>query len=111
MKLEPFNNPIIPDDKLLDYCLNPSHPDGKHKARVFKSALNIDQTNFEVLKIAIIRKIKNVDVNLLEQNDFGSLYYADLSITNENLSAMVRTCWIIKIDENFPRLTSCFVIK
>ncbi len=111
MKLDSFNNPFISDDKLLEYCLNPSHPDGKHKARVFKSALNIDQTNFEILKSAIIRKIKNVDVNLLEQNEFGNLYYADLGITNDNLSALVRTCWIIKMDEKFPRLTSCFVIK
>lgn len=111
MKLNSFNHPYIPDDKLLDYCLNPSHPDGKHKARVFKSALNINQTNFELLKTSIIREIKNVNVNLLEQNDFGSLYYADLIITNDKLSAIVRTCWIIKIDEDFPRLTSCFVIR
>jgi hypothetical protein len=111
VKLDFFNNPLIPDDKLLDYCLNPLHPDGKHKARVFKSILNIDQTNFKILKSAIIRKIKNVDVNLLEQNEFGSLYFADMKITNDQLSAVVRTCWIIKIDESFPRLTSCFVIK
>jgi hypothetical protein len=58
VKLDSFNKPFISDNKLLDYCLNTSHPDGKHKAKVFKSALNIDQTNFEILKGAIIRKIK-----------------------------------------------------
>jgi len=34
VKLDSFNETFIPDDKLLDYCLNPNHPDGKHKARV-----------------------------------------------------------------------------
>jgi len=61
--------------------------------------------------MAIIRKVKNVNVNLLEQNDFGSLYYADLIITNDHLSAIVRTCWIINIGESLPRLTTCFVIS
>jgi hypothetical protein len=31
--------------KLTDYCLNLEHLDGRHKARVFKSALNIDLDN------------------------------------------------------------------
>jgi hypothetical protein len=111
VKLSSFNKPYISDDKLLDYCLNPLHPDGKHKARVFKAALEIDQSNFDILKNEIIRKIANVDVNLLDQNEFGSLYFADIKIVNGKWSAVVRTCWIIKIEEDFPRLTSCFVIK
>lgn len=32
---------IVPIEKLTNYCLNSEHPYGKHKARVFKSALNL----------------------------------------------------------------------
>lgn len=32
---------IIDRKKLSDYCLNLEHPDGQHKARVFKTALGI----------------------------------------------------------------------
>ena len=32
---------IVHIEKLADYCLNPEHPSGKHKARVFKSVLNL----------------------------------------------------------------------
>ena len=28
---------VVDPRKLRDYCLNPNHPRGKHKARVFRS--------------------------------------------------------------------------
>ncbi|WP_442939170.1 DUF6883 domain-containing protein [Nostoc sp.] len=36
--------------KLIGYCLNPEHPSGKHKARVFASILGITLENAEVLR-------------------------------------------------------------
>ena len=36
MKLPNGAKATIPEGKLEDYCLNPFHPDGKHKAKVFK---------------------------------------------------------------------------
>lgn len=30
---------LIDPNKLIDYALNPNHPEGKHKARVFETAL------------------------------------------------------------------------
>ncbi|WP_372726680.1 DUF6883 domain-containing protein [Nostoc sp. TCL26-01] len=29
---------IVEAEKIAGYCLNPEHPEGKHKARVFKSS-------------------------------------------------------------------------
>jgi hypothetical protein len=49
MKLQNGDRAIIPIGKLLGYCLNPNHPKGKHKARVFKSALGITADNAEPL--------------------------------------------------------------
>ena len=34
MNLPNGDRAIIPIEKLLDYCLNPEHSKGKHKARV-----------------------------------------------------------------------------
>src|SRR5947209_6568630 len=36
--------------KIEEYALNPVNDVGKHKARVFKSALGFDQSNWELLK-------------------------------------------------------------
>jgi len=40
----------IPDAKLRDYALNPQHPDGMHKARVFLSALGLSQDDWPGLR-------------------------------------------------------------
>ena len=42
---------IVNIDKLVGYCLNPEHSDGQHKARVFKSDLNIGIEDVELLKL------------------------------------------------------------
>jgi hypothetical protein len=43
MKLPNAEKAFIDNKKLLDYCLNPLHEEGKHKARVFQSALGIGE--------------------------------------------------------------------
>ncbi len=49
MKLPNGDKAEIPIEKLINYCLNPEHSSGKHKARVFKSRLGITQDNAELL--------------------------------------------------------------
>lgn len=39
MKLPNAENAVIDIAKLRDYSLNPNHPEGKHKARVFQAKL------------------------------------------------------------------------
>jgi hypothetical protein len=34
---------ILDIRKIEDYCLNPLHPRGRHKARVFREALNLQR--------------------------------------------------------------------
>jgi hypothetical protein len=36
--------------KLEDYCLNPGHPRGRHKARVFRDALGIGRSDASWLR-------------------------------------------------------------
>lgn len=45
MKLPNPEKTLIDDNKLIGYSLNPEHSDGQHKARVFKSALNLTINN------------------------------------------------------------------
>ena len=61
MKLPNPENAIVDRQKLAGYCLNPNHPDGKHKARVFKSALSLDINNADELGLALIEAAKNYD--------------------------------------------------
>jgi hypothetical protein len=110
MLLPNSENAFIDDRKLIDYCLSESHPIGKHKARVFMSALGFSLENFQDLKDGILNKILGNDATQTEINQYGTLYVVDLEIQNPPKKAIVRTSWIIKVHEDFPRLTSCYVI-
>jgi len=47
--------------KIEDYVLNPSHWEGRHKARVFESVLGITLDNQHVLREAILAAAMNSD--------------------------------------------------
>jgi hypothetical protein len=40
--------------KIEDYCLNPSHPRGRHKARVFREALDLQRSDAWWLRDALL---------------------------------------------------------
>ena len=50
MKLPNADQAVVDIAKLRDYCLNPLHPVGKHKARVFRSALGFTIDDAERLR-------------------------------------------------------------
>lgn len=110
MLLPNIENAYIDDRKLIDYCLSETHPIGKHKARVFMSALDFSLENFQDLKESILSEIFEKEAVITEINQYGTLYVVDIHVENPPKHAFVRTSWIVKVDENFPRLTSCYVI-
>jgi hypothetical protein len=50
------------------------------------------------------------DAQLGEKDDFGQRYVIDFALTAASGPVDVRSCWIIRRDEDVPRLTSCFVL-
>jgi hypothetical protein len=50
MKLPNGENAVVDIEKLIDYCRNPDHPRGKHKARVFESASGLTAQHAEFLR-------------------------------------------------------------
>ncbi|TAN47098.1 MAG: hypothetical protein EPN21_18625 [Methylococcaceae bacterium] len=101
---------IIDIAKLRDYCLNPLHPEGRHKARVFATALGIVRKDAEWLRTAILVAIQKAMVIYSENTPFGCRYTVDIELKRENTMVMVRTAWIIRIGEDVPRLVTCFVL-
>ncbi|RRA98894.1 DUF6883 domain-containing protein [Larkinella rosea] len=110
--LLPFAERAIADDsKFTDYCLNTEHPVGKHKARVFQSALGINLTNWEILKDTILDAVLLNPAVYQGKNSYGELYSVIFQMNYTNKDAIICSTWIIHEDENFPRLTSCYVIS
>jgi len=109
MKLPGGANAIVEISKLRDYCLDPHHPRGRHKARVFISALGLAQSGADFPRAALRDAAREVDAVPGEADQYGARYTVDFLITRGARKARVRSAWIILQGESAPRLTSCFV--
>ena len=112
MRLPNAENAVLDIAKLRDYCLNPNHPEGKHKARVFLAKLGIRQNNAEDLRNAILEGVLLAEAIEQAPSAFGRRFVVDLAVSRSEgvilATAIVRTAWIIREGEDFPRLTTCF---
>jgi len=93
--------------KLRDYCLNLTHETGKHKARVFASVLGIAEGDAEQLRAALLEAARSVDAITGEQDEYGQRYTLDFVMVGPAGRATVRSAWIVRAGEDFPRLTTC----
>ncbi|SKB11678.1 conserved hypothetical protein [Planktothrix sp. PCC 11201] len=110
MKLPNPENAIIDEQKLAGYSLNPNHSEGKHKARVFKSALNLTLDNLDELKNALLFAVKTYDAIPDKTNTYGQKYIIDFLLTRENKTAIIHSVWIIRNNEQIPRLVTCYIL-
>ncbi len=94
--------------KLRDYCLNPNHDDGKHKARLFSSILGMTTDDAEELRQIIFEVIKTHEAKLGRKDKYGQRYTIDFTLLWHGKSAMIRTGWIIENNSTIPRLTTCY---
>ncbi|HST21738.1 MAG TPA: hypothetical protein VLR90_11500 [Blastocatellia bacterium] len=114
-----YQNAIILREKLEGYALNPTHeaahpgvPSGKDKARVFKSALGFDQSNWELLEQQIRDELPYCEAVLLEEDQHGKRYNVTLPITGINGRTVdVKTGWIMKIGTDYPFLVTTYVVS
>jgi hypothetical protein len=106
-----YQEAVIKPDKLKKYSLDPTSDVGKHKARVFKSVLGFDQSNWELLSQSILNELPYYEAVFKEEDEHGKRYTVILAITGPNgVTADVLTGWIIEPDTNYPRLTTARVL-
>ncbi len=61
MRLPHADRAIIDIAKLRDYSLNPLHPEGKHKARVFAATMGLSVADAEKLQAMILTTISSAE--------------------------------------------------
>ena len=109
-RLPNAENAIVEGRKLRDYCLSPEHPRGKHKARVFASALGLTAEDSEELRQALLSAAVSEEAVPAEKDEYGQRYMLDFEMSTEVGRATVRSGWIVRSGEGFPRFTSCWVL-
>ena len=105
MKLPNGNSAVVDIRKLLDYCLNPDHPRDRNKARVFAS-VGINRCNAAELLAAA----HSADVAVGSETTYGQRYTVDFDFLQQNGVVKIRSSWIVRANEELPRLTSGYVL-
>ena len=110
MKLPNAERAFVDVRKLRNYCLNAEHPRGQHKARVFKSALGWTIDQAEDVRRRLLEAVLREDASFLGADDYGQRYALDFPVQGTGTVTTVRSLWIIRHGEDFPRFTSCYVL-
>jgi hypothetical protein len=97
--------------KLRDYCLDPQHPRGKHKARVFEATLGLTSDDAHLLREALLDAVHSREehMQLGEKDEYGQRHLLDFDLTTDKGMATVRSIWIVLSGETELKLTTCYV--
>lgn len=103
-------NAIVDLAKLREYCLNPNHLRGRHKARVFRASLGIGPEDAELLRSWLLDAARDEPTVQAGADEFGRRFVVDFGVETADVRTMIRSCWIIRTGEVNPRLTTCYVL-
>ena len=99
---------IVSRDKIVDYLLNPTHPDGASKARFFRS-FGFAVDNWKALADALKSLAKRSKTVRELATKHGRKYIVDGTIdTPTGRSVTVRTVWIMDAGESSRRLVTAY---
>jgi hypothetical protein len=105
---------ILDIRKIEDYCLSPSHPRGRHKARVFREALGLQRSDGAWLRDILLEAARSSEASPIAIDDiddpWGVYWRLDLTVRRQGKSAVVRTIWIVRTGESEPRFVTCWVL-
>ena len=106
MKLPNHEEAHIPEAKLYDYLLSPTHPVGKGKAKFFR-LFGFNEHSADVLEAGLLAIAQTEDVVKVNRTPFGVKYIIDGTLlTPENTVINVRTVWIMEPGEERPRFVT-----
>ncbi len=98
----------IAREKIKDYLLNPSHPDGAGKAAFF-AAHGFTVQKWHVLAEALRRLAARGQVARKVDSPHGTKYVVDGALTTPiGATPVVRTVWIIDSGTDTPRLVTAY---
>ena len=96
--------------KLRYYCLSPSHPRGRHKARVFSSRLGLGPADAERLRAILLDAARTATNAVRGSEDaYGTRHVLDLPVWGPYGGSTIRSHWIVRRGESFARLITCHV--
>jgi hypothetical protein len=103
---------VVPREKLEGYLLNLGHEVGRHKARVFGTALGIHRGDWEFLRDGIVKGVSAAPVSTVRETPWGRLYEVVVSIEGLNdQTRRVMTVWLVASVGDPPRFVTGYVVE
>jgi hypothetical protein len=96
--------------KLAEYSLCPEHPVGGHKAILLERVLGITAVHADDLREILFHVAAHASAAAGRLDEFGQRYTIDFTLRTAVGTASIRSGWIVRTVEDFPRLTTCFVL-
>lgn len=110
MKLPYADQLCVDREKITDYLLSTSHPDGASKA-VFFSSYGFRSENWEVFAEALRKHGKSHPVVKVVDSSYGSRYSVEGEIeTPDGRNPEIRTVWILERESTAPRLVTAYPV-
>lgn len=110
MKLPNIDRAVVDVRKLRDYCFSREHPRGRHKARVFQSALGWTAASADEVRLKLLEAVQREEASLLGSDDWGQRYALDFIEHGPAGPVTVRSLWVVRRLEDFPRFASCYIL-
>ncbi len=110
MKLPNADRAEVDPRKLVEYCLSPTHEVGKHEAAVFEAVLGLTIVDAFVLRGLLMQAAIDGEASFVRSDEFGERHQLDFEVVRASRRAIVRSAWIVRTGEDFPRMTTCFVL-
>jgi hypothetical protein len=109
MRFPHSDEAILDIRKIEDYCLNPAHPRGRHKARVFREALDLHRTDASWFAV-LLEAARSGEALQVGEDAWGTYWRLDATVRRQGKTAVVRTIWIVRTGYDVPRFVSCWVL-
>lgn len=109
MKLPNGQNAVVDLRKLTEYALNPDHPVGGHKARVFASVLGWTMRHARMVQSTMLEATRSEEAIDRGEDVHGHRYEIDFTVDGLEGPVTIVSAWIVRHGEDDPRLISCRV--
>ncbi|MCC6126771.1 MAG: hypothetical protein IT426_17550 [Pirellulales bacterium] len=103
MRIPNAEQAMIAEEKIVQYLLNPEHVDGASKARVLARA-GFHADHPQELDRALRVRHLILEAEIGKPSPFGIKYEITGRLTGPIGSVLVKSIWMIRFDESFPRL-------
>lgn len=110
-RLPQADDAVIPQEKLR-YCLDLGHPTGRHKARVFRSALGLGIEDVSALERMVRDGIaRNEAAHIHTLGDGSQRWVVEWIVVGRLGPLRFVSAWDFRSQTESPRLVSCYLKK